>query len=163
MIFLLRDYHIPLIYLSLLFHGLGLICPFAYSLFITTHPLLPSAPSRAGFRRVLFLAQFSLFFTPLMSFQSLNSFSLLSHGCADDLQIYGQCPAESVSLLSASVVSCIDALNSWFSSNRLKLNPSTTEFIWLGYLRCLPSTHPSVHLVGCTNWCCVKEPSSNRP
>src|SRR5260221_14712029 len=74
MIFLLRDYHIPLIYLSLLFHGLGLICPFAYSLFITTHPLLPSAPSRAGFRRVLFLAKFFLFSRPLMSFQSLIHF-----------------------------------------------------------------------------------------
>ena len=62
-------------------------------------------------------------------FSIINSFSILSHGYADDLQIYGHSPAESVSLLSASVVSCIDALNSWFSSNHLKLNPSKTEFI----------------------------------
>src|SRR5260221_14068605 len=74
MIFLFRDCHVPLIYLALFFHGLGLICLLAYSLFITTHPLLLSAPSRAGFHRVLFLAQFSLFSTPLMSFQSLIHF-----------------------------------------------------------------------------------------
>src|SRR5260221_2151872 len=83
-------------------------------------------------------------------FSIINSFSLLSHGYADDLQIYGHSPAESVSLLSASVVSCIDALNSWFSSNRLKLNPSKTEFILLDSPRRLPPKFPSVLLGGCT-------------
>src|SRR5260221_6531764 len=74
MIFLFRDYHVPLISLALFFHGFDLICLLAYSLFITTHPLLLSAPSRAGFHGVLFLAQFSLFATLLMSFQSLIHF-----------------------------------------------------------------------------------------
>src|SRR5260221_5763089 len=74
MIFLFRDYHVPFISLALFFHDFDLICVLAYSLFITTHPLLPSAPSRALFHMVLLLAQFSLFCTPLMSFQSLIHF-----------------------------------------------------------------------------------------
>src|SRR5260221_9545366 len=81
MIFLFRDYHVPLISLALFFHGFDLIFLLAYSLFITTHPLLLSAPSLAGFHRVLFLAQFSSFSTPLMSFQSLIHF----HYCLVDM------------------------------------------------------------------------------
>src|SRR6266536_5961195 len=73
-----------------------------------------------------------------------------SHGYADDLQIYGHCPTTSIAQLSASVVSCIDALNSWFSSNRLKLNPSKTEFSWLGSPRRLPSSLSPIILGGCT-------------
>ena len=41
-------------------------------------------------------------------------------------------------------------MNSWFSSKSLKLNPSKTEFIWLGSLRRLHPTLPSVLLGGCT-------------
>src|SRR5260221_3509075 len=106
MIFLFRDYHVHLIYLALFFHGLGLICLLAYSLFITTHPLLPSAPSRAGFLGVLFLAQFSLFSTPLMSFQSFIHF----HYCLMAMLMTFRYMATA-------------------QLNRLKLNPPKTEFI----------------------------------
>jgi hypothetical protein len=51
---------------------------------------------------------------------------------ADDVQAYAHClpsnAIEAVRIMSGT----LDALETWMSSNRLRLNPSKTKFIWLG-------------------------------
>ena len=64
------------------------------------------------------------------------------HGYADDLQLYDHCLACDTAQLSARLAHCIEAMGQWMSSNRLKLNASKTEFIWLGLTR---------RLAGCTS------------
>src|SRR6218665_2747545 len=44
---------------------------------------------------------------------------VLSQSYADDLQAYVHCQA-------------IETLQAWMSSNRLRLNPTKTQFIWFG-------------------------------
>ena len=69
----------------------------------------------------------------------LSTCGLLHQLYADDVQAYVHCHAadaiSSVSLMSHA----IDALSSWMASNRLLLNPSKTQFIWLGTRRQLAS------------------------
>ena len=57
------------------------------------------------------------------------------HGYADDLQIYDHCSVSDISILEARFTSCFDSVQSWMNSNRLRLNASKTEFIWLGSSR----------------------------
>ena len=65
------------------------------------------------------------------------------HGYADDLQVqlYDHCLACDTAQLSVRLAHCIEVMGQWMSSNRLKLNASKTEFIWLGSTR---------RLAGCT-------------
>ena len=55
---------------------------------------------------------------------------LLNHAYADDAQIYGSCKPGESDMLRVKVLDCIDDVNGWMASNRLKLNPAKTEFIW---------------------------------
>ena len=57
-----------------------------------------------------------------------------------------------VAPLSARFGSCMERIRSWMASNRLRLNPSKTEVIWLGSTRRLAnaSTPTSVTVDGCT-------------
>ena len=57
---------------------------------------------------------------------------LRAHGYADDLQVYGHVAQDDVSSLVVRMVACIEHVKSWMTSNRLRLNPSKTELIWLG-------------------------------
>ena len=60
---------------------------------------------------------------------------LMPHAYADDLQICGHStPAQSSELMSC-IVECINQVQAWMASNRLRLNPTKTEFIWLGTAR----------------------------
>ena len=54
------------------------------------------------------------------------------HGYADDLQIYDHCLVRDTVQLNGRLVYCIDCMGQWMLKNRLKLNASKTEFIWLG-------------------------------
>ena len=54
------------------------------------------------------------------------------HAFADDLQIYGLTAQNGAADLMARMSICIECVASWMSSNRLGLNPSKTELIWLG-------------------------------
>ena len=54
------------------------------------------------------------------------------HAFADDLQIYGSTAQNGAADLMARMSICIECVVSWMSSNRLLLNPSKTELIWLG-------------------------------
>ena len=51
---------------------------------------------------------------------------------AYDLQIYCHTSTLDVMRLSAVMSSRIETVNVWMTSNRRRLNPSKTEFIWLG-------------------------------
>ena len=54
------------------------------------------------------------------------------HSYADDTQLYASCPAADASTSAARLLRCIDDIDRWMSSNRLKLNADKTQFIWLG-------------------------------
>ena len=50
---------------------------------------------------------------------------------ADDVQAYIHCrPSDAVAPVSLMCLT-VDVLSSWMASNRLLLNPSKTQFIWL--------------------------------
>ena len=55
------------------------------------------------------------------------------HGYAE--QLYDHCLARDTAQLSVRLALCIEVMGQWMSSNRLKLNASKTEFIWLGSTR----------------------------
>ena len=54
------------------------------------------------------------------------------HCCADDLKLYVHCRANEAAATVACLIACIAASETWMSSNRLKMNPEKTQFIWLG-------------------------------
>ena len=54
------------------------------------------------------------------------------HGYADDLQLYDHCLPCDTDILSKRFSNCVDDIREWMSSNRLRLNSSKTEVIWLG-------------------------------
>ena len=62
---------------------------------------------------------------------------LRAHAFADDLQVYGHVAQDDAFSLVVRMVSCIEHVKTWMMSNRLQLNPSKTELIWLGSSRCL--------------------------
>ena len=55
---------------------------------------------------------------------------LKNHAYADDAQIYGSCKPSDSETLRVNMLDCINDVNVWMSSNRLKLNPAKTEFLW---------------------------------
>ena len=57
----------------------------------------------------------------------LDSTYNLAH--ADDLQIHGHSSTSEATRLAADMPSCIETVNAWMASNRLRLNPPETEFI----------------------------------
>ena len=54
------------------------------------------------------------------------------HSYADDTQLYVSCSAGDASSSSTQLLECIEEIDRWMSSNRLKLNGDKTQFIWLG-------------------------------
>ena len=69
------------------------------------------------------------------AFQIAGELGFFIHGYADDLQIYDHCLACDTSQLTDRLTHCIEVIGRWMSSNRLRLNASKTEFIWLGSTR----------------------------
>ena len=69
----------------------------------------------------------------------LDTCSLLHQLYAADVQAYVHCLAGGVMSSVLLMSRAIDALSLWMASNRLLLNPSKTQFIWLGTRRQLAS------------------------
>src|SRR5688572_11687420 len=65
----------------------------------------------------------------------LRSSGLLHQLYADDIQAYVHCRAADAVASVGLMCRAIDALSGWMASNRLLLNPSKTQFIWLGSRR----------------------------
>ena len=57
---------------------------------------------------------------------------VMMHAYADDTQTYVSCDAANQQEATTKLLSCIREIDSWMSSNRLKLNADKTEFMWLG-------------------------------
>src|SRR6218665_341151 len=51
---------------------------------------------------------------------------------ADDVQAYQHCPASDALVTASAMSRTMETLEPWMSSNRLRLNPHKTQFIWLG-------------------------------
>ena len=52
------------------------------------------------------------------------------HAYADDIQVYGFCAPSMKNDLSDRLSACLDSLIDWFSSNRLRLNITKTDYMW---------------------------------
>ena len=61
-----------------------------------------------------------------------QGFGVCSHQFADDTQALLHGPASSAVQMVESLLEASSALEAWLSSNRLRLNPDKTQFIWLG-------------------------------
>ena len=71
---------------------------------------------------------FLLYTAELLKF--IEAHGLLAHGYADDTQAYGSCPPSKMGTLRSNMLRCIEDVAAWTASNRLKLNPDKTEFMW---------------------------------
>ena len=91
----------------------------------STKQLVRGVPQGSVLGPVLFL----LYTTEIQNI--IRSFGLEAHVYADDNQLYFHAAPAEVSSIERRFVTCIQAINQWMSSNRLKLNPDKTEFIWI--------------------------------
>ena len=55
-----------------------------------------------------------------------------AHSYADDTQLYLHVKAASCETELLRLRECISDIDSWMSSNRLRMNADKTQFIWLG-------------------------------
>ena len=58
-----------------------------------------------------------------------------AHAYADDLQIYDHTDSTTALSLVPRLSACVIEINEWMASNRLRLNPTKTELIWLASAR----------------------------
>ena len=70
------------------------------------------------------------------------------HVYADDTQIYVSCAASDRQPAVIRLLACVSEIESWMSSNRLKLDASKTEFIWIGTRRQLSKVEEEALMVG---------------
>ena len=54
------------------------------------------------------------------------------HSYADDTQLYVHCDAVNCAAEAARLVACVEELDGWMASNRLKLNAAKTQVMWVG-------------------------------
>jgi hypothetical protein len=57
---------------------------------------------------------------------------LMIQSYADDIEILGHSRTEDVTTLADTFTCCIGEIEEWMFTNRLKLNPDKTQFIWFG-------------------------------
>lgn len=60
----------------------------------------------------------------------ITKHGLEGHAYADDTQMYFHSSPDQVNNYIPKVMACIKEINEWMTSNRLRLNPDKTEFIW---------------------------------
>ena len=62
--------------------------------------------------------------------QIINSHRLLAYSYVNDNQIAFFCSPEETERLKAKVINSVEEISRWMSSNRLKVNPTKTKFMW---------------------------------
>ena len=106
-----------------------------------------------GLRRASGISPRSKFFLLYTSdvFSLAEQHGFFIHGYADDLQIYQHCFPQDMVHLGSRLTKCVENIESWMSSNRLRLNVTKTEFLWLGSLTRRASNPPSsIQITGST-------------
>ena len=92
----------------------------------STHELETGVPQGSVLGPMLF----TLYTSEL--YQIIRSFNLQCHIYADDTQLYFHAAPEEIDAITPRLLACIQSLTNWMSSNRLRLNPDKSEFIWFG-------------------------------
>ena len=92
-------------------------------------PVLYGVPQGSVLGPVLFI----LYSADVIDIATKHGF--FAHSYADDLQIYDHSSQTTCLNLVPRMSACIEEISTWMASNRLKLNPSKTEVIWLGSSR----------------------------
>ena len=97
---------------------------------------------------VLGPAYFLLYSSDVFEIARQHGFQI--HGYADDLQLYQHCEPSDTNVLNSRFVDCLEAIQEWMSQNRLRLNASKTEVLWLGSSKRLKNLLlPTVVVSGC--------------
>ena len=92
----------------------------------------PSVDWISAFRRVRFSAlSFSCLYTAEL-FEVINRKGLVAHSYADDTPVHLSVPASESSVAARQFSECIEEIDSWMQSNRLKMNTDKTQLIWIG-------------------------------
>src|SRR6218665_1830633 len=137
---------LPLAFLALLLHVIGFARTYLIALrwwYWVTHALLGFLSNLASLR-ALFWALSSTSYSQLIFLVYLLDNSDSGHLYADDSQACVHRPPSQFLVLTSSIASLAADLDSWMSSNRLSLNPSKTQLIWLGTRQQLLKLHLSL-------------------
>jgi hypothetical protein len=81
------------------------------------------------------------------------SFGVQIHTYADDNQLYIHCRPDGAISAATRLELCLDAVAHWMSSNRLRLNGSKTEVLWIGTKAALNKSAGSCFTVGVLQFC----------
>ena len=54
------------------------------------------------------------------------------HCYTDDLQLFVLCAVTDINVTTRNILACIDAIDRWMLSYRLKLNAAKNQFAWFG-------------------------------
>ena len=65
-------------------------------------------------------------------FEIIANAGLVRHSYTDDTQVYISAPAASASVSVQRFTSCVERIDAWMRSNRLRMNADKTQLVWLG-------------------------------
>ena len=65
-------------------------------------------------------------------FDIISSAGLVGHSYADDTQVYISAPAASASVSTQRFIACVERIDAWMRSNKLRINADKTQLVWLG-------------------------------
>ena len=65
-------------------------------------------------------------------FEVINRKGLVAHSYADDTQVHLTVPASESPVATLQFSECIEEIDGWMRSNRLKMNTDKTQLIWIG-------------------------------
>ena len=62
-------------------------------------------------------------------FDIISSAGLVGHSYADDTQVYISAPAASASVSTQRFIACIERIDAWMRSNKLRMNADKTQLV----------------------------------